>query len=174
MFKFLLCNYFPHHCELQLQALSNMAGKSKRKSQGLFYLYIDAVSIKNSKSQYISEDSQNSNADTRVTELLGLFSFSPRDLEFIVKFSEEHGSDIFRQILQSICPSIYGHELVKGGFDYNLFLVKLSSRVVLLTISMYILFVLIMVSLVTSDMPCGVALTLFPCIVDLLTSHTLG
>lgn len=46
--------------------------------------------------------------------LFDFLAFSPRDLEFIVKFSEEHGSDIFRQILQSLCPSIYGHELVKG------------------------------------------------------------
>ncbi|KAJ9694653.1 hypothetical protein PVL29_010224 [Vitis rotundifolia] len=96
-------------------------GKSKSKNQGLFYLYLEAVSIKNSKSQYISEDLQDSNADARATELLDLFSFSPRDLEFIVKFSEEHGSDRFRQILQSICPSIYGHELVKAGITLALF-----------------------------------------------------
>ncbi|XP_034693977.1 probable DNA helicase MCM8 [Vitis riparia] len=96
-------------------------GKSKNKNQGLFYLYLEAVSIKNSKSQYISEDLQDSNADSRATELLDLFSFSPRDLEFIVKFSEEHGSDRFRQILQSICPSIYGHELVKAGITLALF-----------------------------------------------------
>lgn len=38
-----------------------------------------------------------------------------------MKFSEEHGSDIFRQILQSICPSIYGHELVKAGITLALF-----------------------------------------------------
>ncbi|RVW98801.1 putative DNA helicase MCM8 [Vitis vinifera] len=103
-----------------LQAISNIAGKSKNKNQGLFYLYLEAVSIKNSKSQYISEDLQDSNADARATELLDLFSFSPRDLEFIVKFSEEHGSDRFRQILQSICPSIYGHELVKGELYHNI------------------------------------------------------
>ncbi|KAJ6864882.1 hypothetical protein NC651_035447 [Populus alba x Populus x berolinensis] len=40
-------------------------------------------------------------------------SLHVRDLEFIVKSSEEHGSDIFRQILQAKCPSIYGHGLVK-------------------------------------------------------------
>lgn len=77
-------------------------------------MYIEAVSIKNSKSQSMPEDLQDSNSNARPTEQVDLFSFSPRDLEFIVKFSEEHGSDVFRQILQSICPSIYGHELVKG------------------------------------------------------------
>ncbi|KAF8395011.1 hypothetical protein HHK36_018950 [Tetracentron sinense] len=96
-------------------------GKSKNKNQGLYYLYLEAVSIKNSKSQSIPEDLQDTDADVRATELFDLYSFSPRDLEFIVKFSEEHGSDIFRQILQSICPSIYGHELVKAGITLSLF-----------------------------------------------------
>ncbi|GMH10098.1 hypothetical protein Nepgr_011939 [Nepenthes gracilis] len=96
-------------------------GKSKSKFQGLYYLYLEAISIKNSKSQPVPEDSQYSDSDGRVTEMLDLFSFSPRDLEFIVKFSEEYGSDIFRQIVQSICPSIYGHELVKAGITLALF-----------------------------------------------------
>ncbi|MCE3052110.1 DNA replication licensing factor mcm8, partial [Datura stramonium] len=72
------------------------------------------------KSQSTSEGSQD-NSDARATELFDLYSFSPKDLEFIVKFSEEHGSDVYRQILQSICPSIYGHELVKAGITLALF-----------------------------------------------------
>ncbi|XP_059427817.1 probable DNA helicase MCM8 [Corylus avellana] len=96
-------------------------GKSKDKNQGFYYLYLEAVSIKNSKSQSTPEDLQDPNFNARATELFDLFSFSPRDLEFIVKFLEEHGSDIFRQILQSICPSIYGHELVKAGITLGLF-----------------------------------------------------
>uniref|UniRef100_A0A6N2LC87 Probable DNA helicase MCM8 n=1 Tax=Salix viminalis TaxID=40686 RepID=A0A6N2LC87_SALVM len=81
----------------------------------------EVISIKNSKLQSTSDNLQDSKCNTRATELSDLFSFSPRDLEFIVKFSEEHGSDIFRQILQSICPSIYGHELVKAGITLALF-----------------------------------------------------
>lgn len=94
--------------------------KSKGKSQGLYYLYIETVSIKNSKSQSASEDLQTCNSKA-AGGMLDLFSFSTRDLEFIVKFSEEYGSDVFRQILQSICPSIYGHELVKAGITLALF-----------------------------------------------------
>lgn len=90
------------------------SGRSKTKNQGLYYLYLEAVSIRNSKSQSVPEDLQVTGADTRENLLFDLYTFSPKDLEFIVKFSDEHGSDIFRQILQSICPSIYGHELVKG------------------------------------------------------------
>lgn len=96
-------------------------GKSKSKYQGLYYLYLEAVSVTNSKSQSIPEDSEYSTADARATEMSDLFSFSPRDLEFIVKFKDEHGSDVFRQMIQSICPSIYGHELVKAGITLALF-----------------------------------------------------
>ncbi|XP_011004162.1 PREDICTED: probable DNA helicase MCM8 isoform X3 [Populus euphratica] len=101
--------------------LDTGGGKSKNKNQGFYYLYLEVVSIKNSKSQSTSDNLQDSKCNARATELSDLFSFSPRDLEFIVKFSEEHGSDIFRQILQSICPSIYGHELVKAGITLALF-----------------------------------------------------
>lgn len=90
------------------------AGKSKGKNQGFYYLYLEVVSIKNSKSQSTPSDLQDPKSNARAGELSDLYAFSARDLEFIVKFSQEHGSDIFRQIIQSICPSIYGHELVKG------------------------------------------------------------
>ncbi|KAI3474682.1 hypothetical protein Pfo_029867 [Paulownia fortunei] len=96
-------------------------GKSKGKNQALYYLYLEVVSITNSKSQSVPEDMQHTDTNARATEHLDLYSFSPRDLEFIVKFSEEHGSDIFRQVLQSICPCIYGHELVKAGITLALF-----------------------------------------------------
>ncbi|WOL04368.1 putative DNA helicase MCM8 isoform X1 [Canna indica] len=95
-------------------------GRSKSKNQGLYYLYLEAVSVRNSKSQS-TEDVQENNSKTGACVPFDFFSFSPRDLEFVVKFSEEHGSDIFRQILHSFCPSIYGHELVKAGIVLALF-----------------------------------------------------
>ncbi|WCJ34583.1 minichromosome maintenance 8 [Euphorbia peplus] len=96
-------------------------GKSKGKFQGFYYLYLEVVSIKNSKSQSTSSDVQDPKFNARAGELSDLFSFSPRDLEFVVKFSLEYGSDIFRQLIQSVCPSIYGHELVKAGMILSLF-----------------------------------------------------
>ncbi|PKU73219.1 DNA replication licensing factor MCM3 like 1 [Dendrobium catenatum] len=84
-------------------------GKFKAKNQGLYYLYLEAVSVRNSKSHAVSE------------ELSDLHTFSPRDLEFIVKFLDENGPDTFRQIVQSFCPSIYGHEFVKAGITLALF-----------------------------------------------------
>ncbi|KAK2418080.1 Minichromosome maintenance (MCM2/3/5) family protein [Trifolium repens] len=96
-------------------------GKSKNRNQGFYYLYLEAVSIINSKSQSISDDSQDSDAKARPTELIDLFSFSSKDLEFVVKFASDFGPDSFRQIVHSICPSIYGHDLVKAGITLALF-----------------------------------------------------
>ncbi|XP_068318869.1 probable DNA helicase MCM8 [Pyrus communis] len=96
-------------------------GKSKGKTQGIYYLYLEAISIKNTKSQSMPEDLQDSSSNDTPMALVDLSSFSPRNLEFIVKFSGEHGPDTFRQLLQSICPSIFGHELVKAGILLALF-----------------------------------------------------
>ncbi|XP_031474929.1 probable DNA helicase MCM8 isoform X2 [Nymphaea colorata] len=93
-------------------------GKSKNKNQGLYYLYLEAISVRNSKNPS-AKDLQVTNGTAK--ELHELHKFSPRDLEFIARFLQEHGSDIFRQILHSICPSIYGHELVKAGITLALF-----------------------------------------------------
>ncbi|KAJ3703254.1 hypothetical protein LUZ61_006959 [Rhynchospora tenuis] len=93
-------------------------GKSKNKNQGLYYLYLEAVSVINSKAQASSESE---NAGFGATALFDLHTFSQKDLEFVVKFSEEYGPDVFRQMLHSFCPSIYGHELVKAGITLALF-----------------------------------------------------
>ncbi|GJU00829.1 probable DNA helicase MCM8 isoform X2 [Tanacetum coccineum] len=99
----------------------NLKGKSKGKNQGLYYLYLEGISVKNSKSQSVSDTLQDTEPVAKATDLLDLYSFSQRDLEFVAKFSSEHGSDVFRQVLQSVCPSIYGHELVKAGITLELF-----------------------------------------------------
>ncbi|XP_078446733.1 minichromosome maintenance 8 [Wolffia australiana] len=95
-------------------------GKSKNKNQGLYYLYLEAVSVRNSKSQSTTEV-QSSERDNMERMPFDLCSFSNKDLEFIAKYSEEHGSDVFRQLLHSFCPSIYGHELVKAGITLAVF-----------------------------------------------------
>lgn len=77
-------------------------------------MFIEAVSVKNSKKQSAFENSEDSRSGVQSADVGELYSFSQRDLEFIVKFNEEYGSDTFRRILHSVCPSIYGHEIVKG------------------------------------------------------------
>ena len=59
-----------------MQPVGIYAGKSKNKNQGFYYLYLEAVSIKNSKSQSVPEDLPDSNPKARPTELFDLFSFS--------------------------------------------------------------------------------------------------
>lgn len=71
--------------------------------------------MKNTKRQSAFENSEDSSSSALSADVGDLYSFSQRDLEFIVKFKEEYGSDTFRRILHSVCPSIYGHEIVKGN-----------------------------------------------------------
>lgn len=115
------CSFGICICYEVLMAFSNYSGKSKSKNQGFYYLYLEALAIENSKSNSSHHEIRNPASDNRPTALLDLFSFTTRDLEFIVKFSEEYGADIFRQVLHSICPSIYGHELVKGALSFSIF-----------------------------------------------------
>ncbi|KAK8940615.1 hypothetical protein KSP39_PZI010553 [Platanthera zijinensis] len=96
-------------------------GRSKTKNQGLYYLYLEAVSVRNSRSPSVSDDYQPADSEAKSIILCDMHAFLPRDLEFIVKFSEDHGRDTFRQIVQSFCPSIYGHEYVKAGITLALF-----------------------------------------------------
>ena len=41
--------------------------------------------------------------------------FSPEDLQGIVMYVNEFGPSLFAQIVHSICPTIFGYEMVKGG-----------------------------------------------------------
>jgi len=90
-------------------------GKSKGRNQGLYYLYLEAISVRNLKSHAVSDE------EIRASGIPNFQTCSDRDLEFVVKYKERHGPDVFRQMLQSFCPSIYGHELVKAGITLALF-----------------------------------------------------
>ena len=48
-------------------------------------------------------------------------AMSPADLEFIVRFTEECDGEQFKQLVHSLCPVIYGQELVKAGIVLALF-----------------------------------------------------
>ncbi|OQU78151.1 hypothetical protein SORBI_3009G166400 [Sorghum bicolor] len=88
-------------------------GKSRTSNQGLYYLYLEAVSVRKSKSHAVSD---------KENQTTGIYHFQPcvKD-DFAVKYKEKYGTDVFRRILQSFCPSIYGHELVKAGITLALF-----------------------------------------------------
>ncbi|XP_051206010.1 probable DNA helicase MCM8 [Lolium perenne] len=96
-------------------------GKAKSKNQGLYYLYLEAISVRNSKGHAVSENSAASSTDIPPSGSFSFESFTDKDLEFIYEYNNEHGPDLFRQMLHSFCPSIYGHELVKAGITLALF-----------------------------------------------------
>ncbi|KAL6620376.1 hypothetical protein ACP70R_035515 [Stipagrostis hirtigluma subsp. patula] len=89
-------------------------GKSKSRHQGLYYLYLEAISVR--KFSHAVPDEQ-----TRASGTIDFQTCTKRDLEIITNYKEKHGSDVFRQLLHSFCPSIYGHELVKAGVILALF-----------------------------------------------------
>jgi DNA helicase MCM8 len=76
---------------------------------------MEAISMRNLKSCAISDEA------IRASGLPDFQTCGNRDREFAIKYKEQYGPDVFRQILQSFCPSIYGHELVKGRFYPNNF-----------------------------------------------------
>jgi DNA helicase MCM8 len=80
----------------------------KKGKQCLYHLYLEAVSVINTRSQ------QSEDGERKVASSSNLQTLTPQDYEAIADFIEGAGSDAFRQILHSICPSIFGHELVKG------------------------------------------------------------
>ena len=43
------------------------------------------------------------------------------DLEFVVRFTEECAGEQFKQLVHSLCPTIYGQEMVKAGIILALF-----------------------------------------------------
>eukprot|EP01117_Protostelium_nocturnum_P012324 TRINITY_DN4538_c0_g1_i1.p1 TRINITY_DN4538_c0_g1~~TRINITY_DN4538_c0_g1_i1.p1 ORF type:complete len:594 (+),score=185.27 TRINITY_DN4538_c0_g1_i1:244-1782(+) len=79
-------------------------GRTKDKNKSMFYIYIDANSV--------SSDKQ---ADTKADQLL----FTANQMTCIRQISQE--KNIFRLITNSICPGIYGHEMVKAGMVLTLF-----------------------------------------------------
>lgn len=82
-----------------------VAGRGANRAKSLFLLYIDAVSITNVKSVTSSEE--------------GGTHFSSKDLHAIQEIA---GSpDLFELIVGSMCPGIFGHEMVKAGLCLALF-----------------------------------------------------
>lgn len=78
---------------------------NKKKQKTMFYRYIDANSVENAKQ--------------KVTGKLDLVDFSLRDLYGIQHIANHN--NVFGILCFSICPSIYGHELVKAGLLLSLF-----------------------------------------------------
>ncbi|XP_065065027.1 DNA helicase MCM8-like [Rhopilema esculentum] len=81
----------------------------KSKEKCMFLLYIQAVSVTNCKeSKSTQRQSDEQKSDFTLKELYGI-----REIH-----SEKN---VFKLIVGSLCPTIYGHELVKAGLVLGLF-----------------------------------------------------
>ncbi|XP_054676602.1 DNA helicase MCM8 isoform X2 [Grus americana] len=91
---------------------STEEGASKTKNDKcMFLLYIEANSVSNSKGQ------KTKNFDE--TFQRSFMEFSLKDLYAVQEIQAEE--NLFRLIVNSLCPAIYGHEIVKAGLALALF-----------------------------------------------------
>ncbi|XP_044865741.1 DNA helicase MCM8 isoform X2 [Mauremys mutica] len=88
-------------------------GASRNKNDKcMFLLYIEANSVSNGKGQKVmnSEDGTNHRV---------CMEFSLKDLYAVQEIQAEE--NLFKLIVNSLCPTIYGHEIVKAGLALALF-----------------------------------------------------
>ncbi|KAI9146044.1 MCM2/3/5 family-domain-containing protein [Paraphysoderma sedebokerense] len=85
---------------------------AQNKASPMYILYLDVNSITKVGSN--SEDDESA-----VTNEKGSVVFSKKDMFFFLEICDE--ADPFKLIVNSLCPSIFGHELVKAGLCFSLF-----------------------------------------------------
>ncbi|KAF5924918.1 hypothetical protein HPG69_008592, partial [Diceros bicornis minor] len=87
-------------------------GSRNKNDKCMFLLYIEANSVSNSKGQKTKASQDGCKHGT-------LMEFSLKDLYAVQEIqAEEH---LFKLIVNSLCPVIFGHELVKAGLALALF-----------------------------------------------------
>nr|XP_033794155.1 DNA helicase MCM8 isoform X1 [Geotrypetes seraphini] len=87
-------------------------GSRNRNDRCMFLLYIEANSISNSKGQKGKDSDGGANKGTTL-------EYSLKDLYAIQEIQAEE--NVFKLIVNSLCPTIYGHELIKAGLTLALF-----------------------------------------------------
>ncbi|XP_046588670.1 DNA helicase MCM8-like isoform X4 [Neodiprion lecontei] len=121
--------------DITVTGIIKVRGNEKNSSKGntaanLFSLYMEAVYILNNKSQnkcavaldLTDVDHLAVKVNCQLREIVKL----TRTSEFLIGFSillQEvyHDPNVFKLLVQSLCPSIYGHELIKAGLILSLF-----------------------------------------------------
>lgn len=91
-------------------------GGYSNKDKVSFVLYINANSIQLMGSS--NKDSAGGEAASNRPDVKSL-EFSSKDLELFKEI--KNNEDPFRLLVNSLCPSIFGHELVKAGLILGLF-----------------------------------------------------
>ncbi|CDW72960.1 dna helicase mcm8-like [Stylonychia lemnae] len=104
---------------MKTELQSDMKGfgaQKANKNKALHASYIDVNSIKNSNTEYFLQTStQSSYQGGQIQD----DKVNMAELSEIHRISERR--DVFQLLIKSICPSIFGHELVKTGLLLSLF-----------------------------------------------------
>uniref|UniRef100_A0A8D1F473 DNA helicase MCM8 n=1 Tax=Sus scrofa TaxID=9823 RepID=A0A8D1F473_PIG len=87
-------------------------GSRNKNDKCMFLLYVEANSVSNSKGQNTKTSEDGYKPGT-------LMEFSLKDLYAIQEIQSEE--NLFKLIVNSLCPVIFGHELVKAGLALALF-----------------------------------------------------
>ncbi|XP_053316387.1 DNA helicase MCM8 isoform X2 [Spea bombifrons] len=87
-------------------------GYKNKNNKCMFLLYIEANSVSNSKGQKRKDSDETVNNGASM-------DFSLKDLYAIQEIQAEE--NLMKLIVNSLCPTIYGHEVVKAGLSLALF-----------------------------------------------------
>jgi DNA helicase MCM8 len=87
--------------------------KSRDKNKSLFLLYLDVKSVQSSTREASGPVSASGPSASDLQQ------FSTKDLEGIAAIASD--ANLFRTIVHSLCPAIYGHDMVKAGLCLALF-----------------------------------------------------
>ncbi|XP_076463609.1 DNA helicase MCM8-like [Babylonia areolata] len=101
-------------------------GRSKNKEKCMFLLYLQANSVNNSKSTRTAANSKDESGSGSASGGGGgggsgglAMEFSMKELYAIQEIQSE--PRLFQLLVGSLCPTIYGHEMVKAGLILGLF-----------------------------------------------------
>ncbi|ORY50759.1 MCM-domain-containing protein [Rhizoclosmatium globosum] len=100
-----------------VKVLETQEGKFKQKGAHMYYLYISANSLmKASGSSDAEQEDDNGNGFSKDS-----VAFTRKDLYGIRQIHEVGGEELFKLLVNSLCPAIFGHETVKAGLLLALF-----------------------------------------------------
>lgn len=83
--------------------MEEVKGRGRNKGKSMHVLYLDVNSIVKSSKDSIGSDSDGGEGSSHLEE---------KDCELIAEIAKE--PDPFLFLVHSLCPAIFGHEMVKG------------------------------------------------------------
>lgn len=97
-----------------VKILNTEDSKGKNKTS-MFVMYIDVNSLLKASTNPSEEAAEGSDGFTK-----DYVQFSDKDVQAIKAIMEYGGRNVFRLLVNSLCPPIFGHDLVKAGLVLGL------------------------------------------------------